>query len=114
MNAQQTMGAKSITKAIPTQAVYRRRRMAVGLALALALGGTIAGFAATGQAQASNQVANVTFEYITVHSGDTLWSLAGTYAQGQDQRDWIAATVELNALDDTALQPGQQLALPKH
>ena len=112
MNANQNDRTKAL--AVPTQATYRRRRITVGLVLALALAGTISGFAATGQAQASNQVANVTFEYITVHSGDTLWSLASSYAKGEDQRDWIAALVELNALDDAALQPGQQLALPKH
>lgn len=113
MNNMQTNRTASRVRVAPTQADYRRRRVTVGLALALVLAGTFAGFAATGQAQASNQVSNVTFEYITVHSGDTLWSLASTYAAGQDHRDWIATMVELNALDDTALQPGQRLALPR-
>ncbi|MEY3561553.1 MAG: hypothetical protein RL068_705 [Actinomycetota bacterium] len=51
-------------------------------------------------------------EFVTVQSGDSLWSLADQHAQGQDPRDWIAEVVILNALQSAELTPGQQIALP--
>ncbi len=51
-------------------------------------------------------------EYVTVQSGDSLWSLADVYAPNQDPRDWIAEVVLLNALTSVDLAPGQQIALP--
>lgn len=61
--------------------------------------------------QAGNQ-APAPLEYVTVSSGDSLWSMASTYGQGQDPRDWIAEVVMLNALETVDLIPGQQIALP--
>lgn len=51
-------------------------------------------------------------EFVTVQSGDSLWSLADTYAPNDDPRDWIAEVVVLNALESVDLTPGQQIALP--
>jgi LysM repeat protein len=50
-------------------------------------------------------------QYLTVSSGDSLWSLAQEHAAG-DPRDWIAQVVTLNALDSSELTPGQRIALP--
>ena len=50
--------------------------------------------------------------YVTVQSGDSLWSLADSYAPNEDPRDWIAEVVLLNALETAELTPGQQIALP--
>ncbi|MFM1951192.1 MAG: hypothetical protein RL418_879 [Actinomycetota bacterium] len=50
--------------------------------------------------------------YVTVQSGDSLWSLADEYAAGMDPRDWIAEVVLANALQSSELTPGQQIALP--
>ena len=96
-------------------ATYARRRLVLVLTLALAIFAAIS--FATGQAQASNQTsANHShaseFTYVSVHAGDTLWSLADTYAGNADQRDWIANLVSLNNLASNNLQPGQRLALP--
>lgn len=49
--------------------------------------------------------------YVTVSAGDSLWSLAEQYAQG-DPRDWIAEVVIVNGLQSSTLTPGQQIALP--
>lgn len=53
------------------------------------------------------------FTYVTVSAGDTLWSLADTYAPDQDARDWIQDLASLNALETAEIYPGQQLALPQ-
>lgn len=94
--------------------VFRRRRAAIVLALALVLAGSCTLFSAQGQAQASNEATKVSFQYITVHSGDTLWSVAERYAGQTETREWIAELVTLNGLEAAQLQPGQRIALPKH
>jgi LysM repeat protein len=94
-------------------ATYARRRLVLVLTLALATFAAIS--FATGQAQASNQTSvsqTTKFTYVSVHVGDTLWSLADAYAGETDQRDWIANLVSLNNLASNNLQPGQRLALP--
>lgn len=53
------------------------------------------------------------FTYVTVEAGDTLWSLADTYATGEDSRDWIQDLASLNALQSAEIYPGQKLALPQ-
>ena len=73
------------------------------LALLLSILG-ISGSVATSEAPRA-------LEYVTVNQGDSLWSLADQYAEG-DPRDWIAEVVTLNALDSSTLIPGQQIALP--
>jgi LysM repeat protein len=75
---------------------------------------TMAGIGfATGQAAvATSSSSSASFEYITVQSGQSLWSLASQYAPNQDPRDWIAQVVSLNALTQAEVQPGQQIALP--
>jgi len=100
-------------KNAPTKATYIRRRLMVLFVLAFAVFAAVS--LATGQAQAVSAGQGSTqtsFTYVTVHSGDTLWSLADTYAGEQDPRDWIAGLVTLNALESNNLQPGQKLALP--
>ncbi len=67
-------------------------------------------------AQANSEVGQTSsegnFAYITVMSGETLWSIAQRYAPNQDPRDFIANLVALNNLNGTVLTPGMQLALP--
>ena len=69
---------------------------------------TIAPFSAT----ASAEKVDVSFDYVTVNSGDSMWELAKYYAPGEDPRDWIADVVNLNGLTSTDLVAGQQIALP--
>ncbi|GAA4146135.1 hypothetical protein GCM10023068_20220 [Leifsonia shinshuensis] len=65
-----------------------------------------------GGAAASGDQANVTFHYVTVQSGDSLWSVASRIAPNADPRDVIADLVNLNGLDSAVVTPGQQLAIP--
>lgn len=74
------------------------------IALVFALNGGVA--AATGEQ------AHVTFHYVTVQSGDSLWSVAERLAPNADPRDVIADLVSLNGLESAVVTPGQQLAIP--
>lgn len=73
-------------------------------ALIFVLGGGIA--VATGGA------ARVQFEYVTIHTGQSLWQLAERIAPEADPRDFIADIVSLNRLEADSVQPGQRLAIP--
>jgi hypothetical protein len=44
--------------------------------------------------------------------GETLWGIATGLAPGADPRDTIAAIVEFNSLQSSAVHAGQDLALP--
>ncbi len=76
----------------------------VAVALVLALNG--------GVAVASGPAADVSFEYVTIKSGQSLWQLAESIAPEADPRDVISDIVRLNRLPTTEVQPGQRLALP--
>lgn len=47
-----------------------------------------------------------------VRSGDTLWSIAGRVAPGQDPRATVDSIARTNHLDPGALVPGQTLEIP--
>lgn len=49
---------------------------------------------------------------VTVHSGDTLWSIARTVAPGSDPREVVDALQDVNGIDGASLVPGQVLLLP--
>lgn len=85
-----------------------RGMIIIGLALAFALSG-FSGSVATDSSGGAQ--AEISFEYVTVFSGDTLWALAQRHGSG-DPRDWIHETIRLNGLQTSDLVPGQQLALP--
>jgi LysM repeat protein len=53
-----------------------------------------------------------TFEYVTVHQGDSLWAIAESIAPHGDPREVIDEIIRLNGLDDAMVEPGQRLALP--
>ncbi|GAA4376816.1 LysM peptidoglycan-binding domain-containing protein [Agromyces bauzanensis] len=53
-----------------------------------------------------------TFEYVTVHQGDSLWAIAESIAPQGDPRVVIDEIMRLNGLDEATLEPGQRLALP--
>ena len=63
-------------------------------------------------ATAGSEVVKSHFTYVTIHSGESLWQLAGQLAPDQDRRDWIAKVVDLNALTSADVTPGQRIALP--
>lgn len=75
----------------------------ISLSILLATPGALAG---------SDEVGN-DFDYVTVLSGDTLWGIAREFAPNEDPREVVAAIMALNQLSSAALQPGQELAIPR-
>jgi LysM repeat protein len=53
------------------------------------------------------------FEYVTVMSGDTLWTIAELIDPTGDPRDMVAELMTLNQLTSASLSPGQELAIPR-
>ena len=53
------------------------------------------------------------FTYVTVQSGDSLWSIAERNSNGGDVRDFIQEIIALNNLTDSVVSAGMQLAVPR-
>jgi hypothetical protein len=93
----------------------RLLRTAVLLALLITGINMFAQFATGAHATSSGvsaQVATSNLQYVSVRSGDTLWSLAQAYAPNQDPRDWINQVVSINNLQSIDLVAGQRIAIP--
>lgn len=102
------------TAAVHPMSPKRRARLARTLFVLSALSLVMAGMIFNQSAVATDQPntgAN-TFNYISVMPGDSLWDLAETYAEGQNQQDWIAEVILLNNLSSATLATGDRLALP--
>ncbi len=98
--------------ATATRINYRRRRALAALFVVVAL--LVVAFSVT-QAQsagATSHAGKATFTYVYVAPGDTLWSIATTYAPDRDPQQEITDIQNLNGLSDASLVPGQRLALP--
>jgi len=54
----------------------------------------------------------MSFEYVTIGNGDSLWAIAESLAPDGDPRVLIDEIIRLNGLDDAVVEPGQRLALP--
>ena len=63
-------------------------------------------------AEAGAELGARTFDYVTVHHGDSLWAIAESIAPQGDPREVIAEIMRLNGLDEATVEPGQRLALP--
>jgi LysM repeat protein len=92
--------------------ITRRGRIVLGLAIALPVMALSVFLASTG-ALAESDTASNDFEYMTVLSGDTLWSIATMISPNEDPRDVVANIISLNQLESAALLPGQEIALPR-
>ncbi|MEA9985305.1 MULTISPECIES: LysM peptidoglycan-binding domain-containing protein [Subtercola] len=92
----------------------RRGRRVVGFLAAVPLVAGLAAFAVFGasSAIATADAGSADFSYITVQSGQSLWSIAQSIDPKADPRDVIADIVNLNQLHSSSVQPGQRLALP--
>jgi hypothetical protein len=88
----------------------RRRRTAT---IAAALGLIVVFLLATGPSGSSPASAPGTPRAVTVHHGDTLWSLAEAHApEGMDLRAYVDVVSELNDLEG-GLVAGTRIKLPR-
>lgn len=88
----------------------RRRRTAT---IAVALGLIVLFLLATGPSGSSTASAPGAPKAVTVHQGDTLWSLAEAYApEGMDPRAYVDVLTDLNDLDG-GLAVGMRIKLPR-
>jgi len=51
--------------------------------------------------------------YISVQSGDSLWSIAEKYSKGGDLRDFVQEIISLNNMQDSVVDAGMRLAIPR-
>ena len=104
----------TVTAQIHPMSPKRRARLARTLFVLSALMIMIAGLLFTQSAVAVDQGSSelTAFNYISVMPGQSLWQLAETHANGQNQQDWVAEIILLNNLQSADLVAGDRLALP--
>lgn len=61
----------------------------------------------------SQDVPSRTTQVVTIHSGDTLWSLASGLTGGSDTEAMVRQLMSMNNLDSGLLRPGQKLRVPR-
>lgn len=100
---------------VPTGKIHLTRRGRVVFSILaivpLVLVAVILGLGASG-AVATDTAVNAEFSYVTVDAGDTLWNIALELAPNEDPRDVIAEIRSLNGLETSAVQAGEELAVP--
>lgn len=79
-------------------------------ALPLIVGGLL--LAPAGIAAADSGGAAVSYQRVTVESGQSLWTIAERLAPHADPRDVVSAIADLNGLDGSIVTPGESLAIP--
>jgi hypothetical protein len=91
----------------------RFARFLVVLSLAVVL---LAGFAfkaGAGDVASAGAVSGGTnFVVLTVGSGDSIWSIARSVADGRDVRSVVDAIVSANSLTDGAISAGEKIRVP--
>lgn len=103
-----------VTAPAPLKLTSRGRRV-FGALLAVPVIVGIGVFGMWGTAAIAGSSTPAQLSYVTVYSGDSLWSIAADVtAPGADVRDTLAEIQSLNGLTSTALTPGQQIAVPAH
>lgn len=79
---------------------------------ALAAGGLAVGVSCAAREPARPDVAAVARHTYVVRAGDTLWSIAGRIAPGEDPRPLVDAIARVNGVSAGDLVPGQALVIP--
>ena len=111
---------RTITASAPARGALRltaRGRLVFG---ALAAAPLVAGLvfasviapASAGPVSAGAEEGVSSFETVTVGAGESLWSIAERIAPASDPREVIGDIERLNSLEDSAVLPGQTLAIP--
>jgi LysM repeat protein len=70
------------------------------------------GRASAGGAHSSAGQSAVAFTTVTIQPGESLWQLAEHDAPNSDPRDFVQDVVNLNDLQSSTVQAGQQIAIP--
>lgn len=108
-----TPSAPSASGARRRLRLTRRGRAVLTTLVALPLAAAaVLGILGGGAASASDPAAPVHPHYVTVLSGESLWSIAESMAPGADPRNVIAAIVTVNRLSDATVVPGERLVVP--
>ncbi len=109
----QSAGAATAPKSSTRLRLTARGRRVFGVMIAIP---ALFGLGALGlwsTAAVAGSEAPATLTYVTVYSGDTLWSIAAAATDDSgDVRDTMTEIMNLNGLTSSALTPGQQIALP--
>lgn len=92
-------------------AVGRRKRLTLMPAIALAALSLMVALPTLSSVRLYAATAT-RFQTITVHSGDTLWSIAAAHAGDGDVQETIDRISAVNHLHGATLQPGRRLRVP--
>jgi len=97
----------------PVLRITRRGRIVLGTLVSLPAVAVIASIALSAlPATATDESAGGTFEYVTVASGESLWSVAERVAPMSDPREVISDIERLNGLESSDIAAGASLAIP--
>ena len=94
----------------PLRLTRRGRHLIAGLSIGAGLGAAVLAVAVDDGGPGALRL--VGDSSVVVQSGDTLWSIAGEAAPGEDTRDVVDAIMAVNDLPGVGLVPGQVLRLP--
>jgi hypothetical protein len=102
----------------PLRLTRRGRRLAATLAVGAATLALILGWLVlAGGAQAADHgvpgAGHAGMARVVVQPGQTLWAIAAAADPGADPRAVVAEIMQVNALSTAAIQPGEQLWVPK-
>lgn len=92
----------------------RRGRLVLAALITLLCGAVLFAVAVltADRAQASSAQPDVSFSYVVVEPGQTLWALASDLDPNADPREVIDEVVSLNQLQSSELRTGDRIAIP--
>ena len=102
--------------AVAKPANFRLRRLGVAamLALAITAAGQLPALIGGAAAASDTKASHVSFHYVNVSSGDTLWSMAQRYAPDTDPNSWIEDVTAMNNLGSVGVVAGERIAIPNN
>lgn len=108
------IGVTAVRRAPRLRLTIRGRRVLAALIAAPVVAALSVAVVGGGAALAVRDAAPASTAYrmVTVVPGDSLWSIAQRVDPRDDPRDVVDTIVDLNALGDVSIVPGQRLAVP--